>query len=315
MAWRGWISTSVLAGAALVLSGCEVDPLESAVQTPAHRAALNAAAGAVPSGPPVQDGQVLTVHQIDGGYVGSGDLTDIDSFRPLRWSTCAGASCPEPPGTNVQLTQCARSGSSTVCEDRVDGALQGRVTIYNDQRMMLEVLSAESGMEQGQIISSVWYQNAEQRRRAEQQFGRMMTTFETTFEETYARVSDERNALFDTAAAIGGAGMATTAGSAAGGAVPNRQVTVQDNYNIGNHPIEEQSRQKAREYGCEGAQRIPQGISGGACEAFRALIIIEACRLETPIPPAAYNQDQPEFFRVAEALSNEGANLAQICPY
>ena len=191
------------------------------------------------------------------------------------------------------------------------------MTFYNDQRMMLESLSGGSGLEQGQIVSSVWYQNAEQRRRAEQQFSRMMTTFETTFEETFARVSDERSALVDTAAAIGGAGMATSAGTAAGGggAAASGQVTVVDGYNLRNRPIEQQSRQKAKEYGCEGAQRIPQGISGGACEAFRALIIIEACRLETPIPPAAYNQDQPEFYRVAEALSNEGANLAQICPY
>ena len=190
------------------------------------------------------------------------------------------------------------------------------MTFYNDQRMMLESLSGGSGLEQGQIVSSVWYQNAEQRRRAEQQFSRMMTAFETTFEETFARVSDERSALVDTAAAIGGAGMATSAGTAGGGgAAASGQVTVVDGYNLRNRPIEQQSRQKAREYGCEGAQRIPQGISGGACEAFRALIIIEACRLETPIPPAAYNQDQPEFYRVAEALSNEGANLAQICPY
>lgn len=215
MAWRGWTMAGVLTGATLTLSGCEVDPLESAVQTPAHRAALNAAAGAVPAGQPVQEGQAVTVHQVDGGYVGSGNLMDIDNFRPARWSTCGGASCPKPAGTNVQLTQCVRSGSATVCEDRVDGALEGRVTFYNDQRMMLEALVATGGLEQGQIVSSVWYQNAEQRRRAEQQFSRMMNVFETSFTDTFASVSDERNAPLRAFEAVGEAGLALGAGAGA----------------------------------------------------------------------------------------------------
>ena len=68
--------------------------LDPAVQGPAQRAALAAAEGGVPGGQRVQEGTPIRVHLTDGGYVGSGDLRDMNNFRPislffLRWEPLA----------------------------------------------------------------------------------------------------------------------------------------------------------------------------------------------------------------------------------
>ncbi|KPP91294.1 MAG: hypothetical protein HLUCCA08_08620 [Rhodobacteraceae bacterium HLUCCA08] len=312
--------TIVFAVSAMILSACEVDVLDPAVQGPAQRAALAAAEGGVPGGQRVQEGTPIRVHLTDGGYVGSGDLRDMNNFRPISLFSCDGASCAQPAGTQFGVTDCQRAGDRTTCRERdpAGGPDLGRFAFYGDQRYSVENLRT------GAFYSGVWYQNAAQKSRAERQYATMIDAFEGAFATAYERVSDERYAPIAALEAVGDAAIAANtpgAGAGTGGMAPdtgteqlaldNRQVTVRDGYNIGNHPIEVQSRQVAEGYSCDSAQRIPEK-SGGACSSFRALVIIEACTPQV-VPPAAYNQDQPEFLRVAAAFANQGANLAQAC--
>lgn len=297
------------------LTACEVEILDPAVQRPAQQAALNAAAGQVPGGQVVQEGKPINVHLTDGGYVG-GDPNDMNSHSPLALFACNTSSCAKPQGADFGVTDCSRNGDSLICRERGDNGAPdvGRFVFYGDQRVSVE------NNQKGSFYSGVWHQTPAQKSRAEQLYPTMMAAFEATFTETYARESDRRYAPVAALEEIGAAAMGLptarpTSGTGDTGTdtliAANRQVTVRDGYNIGNHSIEVQSRRKAADYTCESAQRIAPP-SGAACTSFRALVIIEACTPGT-VPPAAYNQDQPEFLRVAAAFANEGADLTNAC--
>lgn len=309
--------TIMLAVTAMILSACQVDVLDPAVQGPAQRAALAAAAGGVTGGQRVQEGAPIRVHLTDGGYVGTGDLRDMNNFRPISLFSCNGPSCEQPAGTQFGVTDCQRAGDRTTCRERAPagGPDLGRFAFYGDQRYSVENLRT------GAFYSGVWYQNAAQKSRAERQYATMIDAFEPAFATAYERVSDDRYAPIAALEAIGDAAIAANTPGGAPTMAPdtgteqlamdNRQVTVRNGYNIGNHPIELQSRQVAERYSCDSAQLIPEKASA-TCSSFRALVIIEACTPQE-VPPAAYNQDQPEFLRVAAAFANQGANLAQAC--
>ncbi|WP_339950951.1 hypothetical protein [uncultured Albimonas sp.] len=318
---------NMLAAGACVLSlaGCEVDPLETKVANPSHRAALAAGAGVVAPGARVDQGELVEIHLTDGGYLGSGPATDMNSFRAVTWSLCEAKSCAPMPGAEAAVTSCRRvSGGATACEDRPDGeALLGQASFYDDQRVSIEATGS------GRFMSGVWHQTPEQRRNAERLYASMMTAFEGRLTEVYTEVADARRAPLDIFQAIGEAGYAGTEPAAAapapspaqGGlaqgdasdAMASRSVSVQQGYNIGDHPYEVQSREVAARYDCESAQAIPH-VTGASCESFRALVIIEACRAQ--IPPEAYNKDQPEFLRVVDAFANPGSDLSNgVCGF
>ena len=302
----------------LILGACAVDPLEIEVQNPSHRAALAAGAGVAPSGPGVREGRLVKVHATDGGYVGSGAAFDMNNFRPMTWSTCNSNSCVPISGAEEELTECQRVFEGrTSCADRAGGdTLLGRVEFYDDQRFSIEAA------DDGRFISGVWYQTPDQKQRAEQVYSAMMNRFEPALKTVYEDVANDRRAPLDFLEALGGAGnsMAGTGSSvpqdSGGGSVSDmgvRSVSVQEGYNIGDHPYEVQSRQVAKRYVCETAQAIPH-VSGASCESFRALVIIEACR--SIIPPSAYNQDQPEFLRVVIDFANQGEDFtAGVCGF
>ena len=291
--------------AALGIAACDVAPTDPAVQGPAQRAAF--AAGASGGAETVTTRAPVRISQIDGGYRGSGPLLEMDSYRPLVWTACTEARCDPLPGSQIAVNECREAGSTMTCIERDgNGDLLGRFTFRGDQRVSLE------NLQNGDYFAGVWHQTERQRDRARPKFRRMMEAYKSQFEQSYDQVSDQRNAVMDALVAIGTPPSVNTGDTGTDTLIAaNRQTTVRNGYNIGNHPIEVQSREVARRYSCQSAQRIPQK-AGGACGAFRALVIIEAC---TPsvVPPGEYNSQQPEYLRVAAGFANEGANLAQAC--
>lgn len=308
-------STALTLVSTLLLSGCEVDPLDRDVTNPTHRSAFAAAAGVIAPTERLATGQSVQVHQTDGGYRGSGALDDIDNFAPLTFTTCETADCAARDPS--ALAECQSTGGTTTCVERDDaGSVVGRFSFLADQRFSVDMV------QQDRFVSGVWSQTAQQRAQAEDVYARMMQAYQGAYTGNFAQVSDQRNAVMDTLAEIGGAGTpAVTSSAGTPGMAPdtgtetllraNRQITVRNGYNIGDHPIEAQSRAVAERYTCEAAQRIPTQPSA-SCDAFRALVIIEACTPEV-VPAPDYNADQPQFLRVAAGFANEGADLGAGC--
>lgn len=196
-----FINFKILAAmSALFLAGCEVDPLNTQVQNPSHRAAFQAAAGAAPSNQTLRVGQPVRFVISDAGYDGSGQATDISNFRPVNAVTCAGSSCPAINA--AAFSECrVLTGGATACTERNSGAVD-KFTFYPDQRLSVDVAS------QGKFWSGVWYQTPAQRRRAASVYNRMMQGFIAAYGPSYARVADERAATIDAIADAGAAAAA-----------------------------------------------------------------------------------------------------------
>ena len=184
----------------LVLSGCEVDPLNTQVQNPTHRAAFQTASGVVPSNQTLRVGQLVRFVISDSGYDGSGQATDISNFRSVNAVTCEGSSCPATNGAT--FSECrVQTGGATACVERNRGVVD-TFTFYPDQRLSVDVAS------QGRFWSGVWYQTPSQQRRAASVYTRMMEGFIVAYGPSYARVADERAAAIDALANAGAAAAA-----------------------------------------------------------------------------------------------------------
>lgn len=185
----------LVAVSALTLSGCEVDPLNTQVQNPSHRAAFQTASGVVSSDQALRVGQAVDFVITDAGYKGSGQATDINSFRPVNAISCEGSRCP--PTDLAALSNCTiQTGGVTACTERNEGVLD-TFTFYPDQRLSVDIASG------GRFVSGVWYQSPVQQRRAATVYARMTEGFIAAYGPNYARVADERAATIDAIADAG----------------------------------------------------------------------------------------------------------------